>query len=357
MNRVTDRGIWIESDVPLADTQQWTVPLRLVKAVADGETANLGRVPPLLGSNLETIRDIYNAWIGGGNKVHMNFEIASDAAARSSGVSMFFSGGLDSFCSLVKHRDEVENIILIHGFDVPLADTKTFALAEAQARDVARLFGKRLIVVRTNSFWEQPGVPGGWFMYYGAVLAAVAYALAPHHRKIFFASSYSYADLCPCGSHPLLDPLWSTETLKVIHDGGETRLEKLRILLPYPEALSRLRVCWENLANYNCGVCEKCVRTMLGLRVLGFEHCGAFPDTLKPELVRRQRLWPKSVVYWRELVDAGLPPALNAAVKSAIHSCDACLPPRSGKLKREINRWRIGLLHSLSALASPIDRS
>ena len=59
MNRVTDQGIWIESDVPLADTAQWSIPLRLVKAVAAGEAAELGVVSPLLASNLETIRDIY----------------------------------------------------------------------------------------------------------------------------------------------------------------------------------------------------------------------------------------------------------------------------------------------------------
>lgn len=132
-------------------------------------------------------------------------------------------------------------------------------------------------------------------------------------------------------------------------------MEKLRGLIDHPEALSRLRVCWENQANYNCGLCEKCVRTMLGLRALGIQHCAAFPDTLTPELVRRQRLTTKCVVYWRELLNGGLPPSLHSAVKSAIHSCDAELPPRSGKLKREINRWRIALMHAGKALMIPLD--
>jgi hypothetical protein len=357
MNRLTDQGIWIESDVPLADTPQWSIPLRLVKAVADGEAANLGSVSPLLASNLETIRDIYAAWIDG-QKVPLNFELSSDAAvaAPCSGVSLFFSGGVDSFYSLIKHRDDVENLVLVHGFDVPLADTQTFALAEAQARDAARLFGKRLIVVRTNLHLEQPSVPGGWGMYHGAALAAVAHALAPNHGKMYIASTYSYADLHPWGSHPLLDPLWSTEALQIVHDGGETRMDKLRVLVQYPEALSRLRVCWENLGNYNCGLCEKCIRTMLGLRALGVDRCAPFPDILTPELVRQQKLNHDSVLFWRELLCSSLPPALHAAVQSAIHSYDAVLPPRSGKLKREINRWRFALLHAMSALISPIDR-
>jgi 7-cyano-7-deazaguanine synthase in queuosine biosynthesis len=361
VDRVTDQGIWIEADVPLADTLEWSAPLRLVKSVAEGEAASLGRVSPLLASNLETIRDIYAAWIPG-RRIPLNFELSSNIAAAASGVSLFFSGGVDSFYSLIKHRDEVDNLVLVHGFDIPLAETKTFALAETQARDVARLFGKRLIVARTNLHWEQsslyveqPRIPCSWEMYGGAALAAVAHALAPNHGKIYIASSYSYADLDAWGSHPLLDPLWSTEALQIVHDGGETRMDKLRVLVRYPEALSRLRVCWENMGGYNCGLCEKCIRTMLGLRALGIERCAAFPDTLTPERVRQQRLDHVTVKLWRQFLCAGLPPALNAAVRSAIHSHDANLPPRTGSFKRDVKRWLYAARSAAKVLLSPID--
>ena len=247
--------------------------------------------------------------------------------------------------------------MLIHGFDIPLADTKTFALAEEQAREVARLFGKRLILVRTNLNWEQPSVPGGWRWYFGAALVAIAYALAPNHSKIFIASGHAYRDLPPCTTHALLDPLWSTETLQIVHDGGETRINKLRVLVRHPEALARLRVCWENQGNYNCGVCEKCIRTMLGLRAFGVERCAAFPDTLTPELVRAQQLNPGAAPVWRELLPVGLPPVYQAALQSAIHSYDAGLPPRTGKPKREIKRWLYAGRNAGRALMSPLDRS
>jgi hypothetical protein len=355
MNRVVDRGTWIESEAPLATTSQWSVPLRLTRAVAEGETAELGSVSPLLAGNLETIRDIFSAWISG-HRAALNFELSSDAAAPAPGVSLFFSCGVDCFYSLLMHRNEIDNLVLIHGFDVPLADTKTFALVENQARETARLFGKRLIVVRANLYWEQPSVPGGWYMYFGATLAAVAHALAPNHGKMYIASSDSYADLRPCGSHPLLDPLWSTEAVQIVHDTGQTRLEKLRSLAQCPEALARLRVCWENLADYNCGLCEKCIRTMLGLRAIGIERCAAFPDTLTPELVREQTLNHACVVYWREVLCPDLPPALYAAVQSAIHSFEAGLPPRTGKLKRGIKRWLYAARNAGRVLMSSIDR-
>jgi len=355
MNRVTDQRIWIESDAPLAATREWSIPVRLVKAIASGETANLGSVSPLLAGNLETIRNIFAAWIRSHN-VPLAFELCSDLAPAASGVSLFFSCGVDSFYSLIKHRDEVENLILVHGFDVPLADAASFALAETQAREAARIFGKRLIVARTNLHLEQPGIWGGWEMYHGVAMAAVAHALAPNHRKIYIASSNSYADQHPWGSHPLLDPLWSTEPVQIVHDGGETRMDKLRVVVQYPEALKRLRVCWENPETYNCGNCEKCVRTMLALRALGVDRCAAFPDTLTPKLVRRQQLHQDSMESWRKILSSDLPPAYHDAVKSAIHSFDAGLPPRTGKLKREVKRWLYAARNALRELISPLDR-
>ena len=96
MNRVTDHGIWIESDVPLRATADWSIPVRLAQAIASGETANLGSVSPMLASNLETIRDIFAAWIRR-HTVPLAFEPCSDLAPAASCVSLFFSCGVDSF--------------------------------------------------------------------------------------------------------------------------------------------------------------------------------------------------------------------------------------------------------------------
>lgn len=360
--KISDGDLWIESDAPLSDSPLWAAPLRVIDAVATGKPADIGCVPPLLAKNLTTIRDICAAWIKNGVAVPISCEASAKSEASGRGVSLFFSGGVDSFYSLIKHRDEIDQLVLVHGFDIPLAETRAFASAEALVRKAAQLFDKKLVVVRTNFHWDesQPSAtrkeraPCDWRLYHGAAIAAVAYALAPLHHKVFIASTYSYADLRPCGSHPLLDPLWSTETLEVIHDGGESRMEKLRGLVEHPEVLPLLRVCWEEFDQANCGRCEKCVRTMLGLRALGGEYKPAFPDLLTPTLVSSQLLTPATADLWRELLGVGLPADLEAAVRSAIHSYDAGLPPRTGKPKREIKRLLYAVRNSINALRSSI---
>jgi hypothetical protein len=330
-------GVFVESDVELTSSPDWFVPLALLRAMADRRSLTIAEpISRTLATSLDTIQDIYASWVPALRRVATSCSTTERQAAQ--GVSVFFSGGVDSFYSLLKHRGEIDNLILIHGFDISLADTNTFALAEAQARSAADLFGKRLIVVRTNLHWEQkPNLPCGWGMYHGAALAAIVHALTTCHSKVYIASSFSYADLHPWGSHPLLDPLWSSEAVQIIHDGGETRVEKLRAMVQYPEMLSRLRVCWENSGELNCGRCEKCLRTMLALRGLGAQSA-AFPDTLTPQMVRIQELTRDSVLFWRELLGLNLPSDLAAAVRGTIRDWEVGLPPHASTFRREVKR-------------------
>ena len=68
----------------------------------------------------------------------------------------------------------------------------------------------------------------------------------------------------------MLDPLWSTERTTIVHDAaGVSRADKLAFLAERPGALANLKVCFEADSEYNCGVCEKCMLTMVGLRAAG----------------------------------------------------------------------------------------
>src|SRR5690606_29425499 len=109
--------------------------------------------------------------------------------------------------------------------------------------------------------------------------------------KVLIPSTHPYRDILPWGSSPLTDHLWSTEQVRIVHDGAEaTRVEKLTELLVHePLAMQHLRVCTMNDGGLeNCGRCNKCIRTMLTLELVGrLASDPSFPSTLPRDYARR----------------------------------------------------------------------
>src|SRR5690606_26336313 len=99
-----------------------------------------------------------------------------------------------------------------------------------------------------------------------------------------------YADDIPWGSHPDLDKHWSSESLEFVHDGCDLgRIEKVRFISQSDVAMETLRVCFRTPTDaLNCGRCEKCLRTMINLRIVGaLERCQTFATALEPEKIAR----------------------------------------------------------------------
>ena len=75
-----------------------------------------------------------------------------------------------------------------------------------------------------------------------------------------------------------------------MHDAVDvTRPQKVRALAEHQVALDHLRVCFKNKNGaYNCGRCEKCMRTMIALAgANALERCKTLPSRLDPRDVRR----------------------------------------------------------------------
>lgn len=242
---------------------------------------------------LPTIQDIFASWDPSLN--HVSVQVQSEGGAQfagTRGVASFFTGGVDSFYTALKHRNEIDALIFVHGFDIAIEDRDIQMEVSRSLRQAAEELGKPLIEVRTNlrSFLK-PHIP--WEFAYGAGLASVALFLAPFFRKIYIASSFSYGELIPCGSHPLLDPLWSSEDMELVHDGSETTRGCKNLAIATSEtALRHLRVCPLNRgAAMNCGRCGKCLRAMIWLHLAGvLERCPTFAQPLDPDAIARTDL-------------------------------------------------------------------
>jgi hypothetical protein len=197
---------------------------------------------------------------------------------------MFFSGGLDSWYSLLTAESEgftPTHLFFLLGFDIDEQHKNRVTAATATAERVARETDRRLIVCRSNvREFSDPLVQ--WGLYHGSYLAGVGLALGFEIERCFIPASNSPGALRHWGSHPDLDSIWATETLAFAQAGFEVnRWEKLQRVAQSDIALDTLRVCWQPVDAYNCGRCPKCSLVMTGLYLVGkLADAKTFPNEL-----------------------------------------------------------------------------
>ncbi len=273
---------YIECDDPaLVPSREALVALTLFPAMKDGvELQAGGEISTRLVEALPVLQDVYHGWFPE-IFLHIPVTQATPVVKKNPNarrVGVFFSGGVDSWYTFIKHRDEITDLILVWGFDIPLDKPGLFEHTRQNMLKVAQEFGKNLVIVKTNlRTFTEPHVVWNWL--FGAGMGAVANLLSGGFKRIYTSAGQWYGHQKPAASHVLLDSLWSTETLQVVYTGLEaTRLDKVRELAQYDIALQTLRVCWRNPGDvYNCGWCEKCLRTMVALQIVGaYERCSTF---------------------------------------------------------------------------------
>lgn len=260
---------------------------------------------PTLREGLETVMALMKEWTKGEYKP-LNIEANTRSAVRNLNnhkrAGLFLSGGMDSLAALrinkktypEQHPGSIKDCLLVHGFDIGGVIERgmkyhVFDRAKEALSEIAKDANVTLIPVYTNirhlcderELWLD--------RFFGAVLAAVAHAFSSRLNLVYIASSYDIPNLTPCGSHPLLDPAYSSYDLRIIHrDLALSRLEKLRIVADWDVAFQNFRVCLANVPDrLNCGKCEKCIRTMIELlAIAALDKTKAFVENdVTPELL------------------------------------------------------------------------
>jgi hypothetical protein len=285
---------------------------------------------------------------------------------RASGVGAFFSGGVDSFYTAVKRRDDLTHLIFMDGFDIPPDYRRRRAEAADTVRRAASEMGKPLIELETDHREFVTKFVSLWPAHYGAV-AAAAYLLCSQLGWIYRPGSTNYAEYGTAASGSLdhlITPLWSTDRVELDYDGFEaSRCDKAAYLAEHDVAMRWLRVCHQRdrVEGLNCGRCEKCLRTMLNLWAAGsLDRCATLPHDLDLEAIGRLRVGPRQIECWQEIlraVEAGRPdPHVIRAVRGVLG--------RSGRARRSLARLRrrvtrlAGIpVRSLRGPASPTPRA
>jgi hypothetical protein len=267
---------------PLQTGGEIVFPLGLLTALFRGEDLYCkSSVSERLLGNVNAIQELWCTWV---ERPHITVHAPARAASATlpQGVASFFSGGIDSFYSTFKHRDEITHLIVVWGFDVPSHNSRLRDKVAPYLRRAAGQLGKPLIEVHTN-LREFSNRHLSWDVAHGPALAGIALLLSTMFRKVFVPGSWTYGALRPWGTHPMLDPLWSSDEMSLVSDGWEaSRFEKLAVISKNDIVLETLRVCWSNPQNaYNCGECQKCLQAMAMLRALGLlRRATTFPQKL-----------------------------------------------------------------------------
>ena len=307
----------------------------LVPAMLLGEDLRIEAAvsPKLLRAARTVIQDIFHCWDSTMRRVEVlaPVRVVAESPALPALRGLFFSMGVDSSYSLLKDvrehagdGDGITHLITVEGFDVYLWESERFVPMLASIRDVATELGKDVLRITTNLRDLTDRVADWPRLFHGAALASAVLPLGAAFSRVHVAATHSYDQLKPWGSHPLVDPLWGTEALVFVHDGCEARrIAKIRCIAVanVPIVLHNLRVCTtaELTDAYNCGRCEKCVRTMIGLHVCGaLDRCGSLPHSIDAEQIRSLSIRPGLHHYYRDLMQMLGSSAPDLAIKGAL---------------------------------------
>jgi hypothetical protein len=286
-----------------------------------------GGVDPQLRSRLTMAMRLQSHW----HRVPFRpVEILAPPAARSmrgaaeSTTALFLSGGVDSMAALYWNTQQYEKgdprrvgvAFFVHGLDVGDPNKRDrpdiWALTIEKLSDLCRELSVELVPVRVNF----RNLARSWRFYakwqFASLLASIAHAASSRiHRCVIAPDNALEYTQHPHGSHPWLNSYFGADFLEMITGDMEqfTRLEKIRLLSQWPDALDAIRVCWDTAAipegHVNCGRCPKCIRTMLEFLACGqLAHTKAFPrsevtsDMLKSIAIRSD----VEVEYFIELI-------------------------------------------------------
>jgi hypothetical protein len=268
---VNGSDLWFKSKRQLRPSAEAFASAMLVPALHMG--ADIFMEDPLTPSwmsNTGRLMSIFGGWMKR-PAINIHSRLAEREASWSGEkTAIFFSGGLDSFFTVLRGPFVKDMLVLLQGFDFTLQDEDGLKTSEETLGLVCKTVGAEPVVIKTNMREHPVFNRASWELTHGGALASCGYALKDVGRLVI-SSSYHYSQDFPWGSHWRTDPLWSSKGFEVVHwDASYKRPEKLKAIVDEPLLKEHLRVCWDRgSARLNCSRCEKCVRTMVTLEALG----------------------------------------------------------------------------------------
>ena len=307
LNYAFDFPADLEGDLS-EDIDGWAL-LMLPLAVYFNEPLRLTR--PIDGLMLENLHGLQRLWAFWYPELHVVEieapQVHAHRAPDPKGKTIVcFSGGVDSLFTFFRHNTQVrgnghgviDELLCIAGLMTSIED---IGALRREFEAAAARFGKRLIPIVADFRYRDHGLKtpysvafGEWWenMAHGPAIAAPVHFFAPRYKELLIPSSFDLSDFMPWGSHMMTDPLFASSHLGVTHDGAVwNRTERIAFVGEHEGALDLLHVCGQDRQDGNCSVCEKCLRTMAMIDLLGLRDKAPTFDWSKFTMERLSHVW------------------------------------------------------------------
>lgn len=193
-----------------------------------------------------------------------------------------FSGGVDSFCTLLSNFDDISAIFYGINYDVYTSQKKllheqldtVYKIGEKYKKDVYLCdsnFKMFLHSYSTYKYLHKEKDYDKWLLTHVPCKVSNFYNLS-NTFDTFMLSSWNKYDIIDhskkmcLDSNKIVDELFNCSDFNIIHDGDLSRFEKIKkcISIDKETFFQYLKVCWKNPnQEYNCSKCEKCIVTMI----------------------------------------------------------------------------------------------
>ncbi len=184
------------------------------------------------------------------------------------------SGGVDSAyaaASTMLNDATYTHSLLVKGFDYPVDNTTGFNDLRRRVENISDELGLQLIVIETNLRDE---IPNYGLQHTGALACCLNLMAGAAFKSGAYAADYTAMEEAlrvPWGNCRGLASTLTTDQFPISYLGSDIgRTNKIRWLAEHKPNLFRyISVCRNDLSiGGNCGKCEKCARTRLGLMAI-----------------------------------------------------------------------------------------
>ncbi|QRV17604.1 hypothetical protein JMJ58_21735 (plasmid) [Haloterrigena salifodinae] len=292
----TTESFRTEYDVPIADVPEGVLAIPVLAQVcpvawANGADVYVDEVDATFAAALQdveaSLREMHDFLEGGTLYAKETIDADPEAGGES---GLLFTGGVDSTCSYVRHREEKPTLVSIRGWTITpdAADDEKWDALRERVTGFADEHALETAFVESNmlSFLAHPMllahykryVDGAWYSSVGhglgllGLCAPMAYARGM--EDLYVAATHWEGIDLEWGSRPDIDDHVRWAGTQCHHDGYElTRQERVDAIADYireEEPNLQLQTCNDRMDG-NCGECEKCYRTAVGLRLSGLE--------------------------------------------------------------------------------------